>query len=198
MIQIEDAIVSRDLVERYFACDVSKCKGMCCVEGEEGAPVTADEVKEIEKLLPLVWNDLSEKAKDVINKQGIAYFDKDQDLALSIVNGAECIFAYQNDQGIWLCLLEKLFESGLSTFKKPISCHLYPVRIQQYSTYSAVNYHQWSICQSAIEKGKEQQLFVYQFLKEPLIRRFGSAWFDQLQLAKEFIDKNNQKTKESE
>ncbi|MGC9150504.1 MAG: DUF3109 family protein [Microbacter sp.] len=198
MIQIEDTIVRRDLVECHFACDVSKCKGICCVEGEEGAPVTDDEVKEMEKLLPLLWNDLSENVKKIIENQGIAYFDKDHDLAISTVNGAECIFAFQNEEGIWLCRLEKLFEAGQSTFKKPISCHLYPIRIQQYDTFAAVNYHQWSICRQAVENGKENQILVYQFLKEPLIRRFGIDWFEQLHLAKEFIDKKSKQEKKSE
>lgn len=198
MIQIEDSIVSRDVVERYFVCDVSKCKGICCVEGEEGAPVTEDEVKEIEKLLPLLWNDLSTDAKDIIEKQGVAYYDKDHELAISTVHGAECVFAFQNDEGIWNCRLEKLFETGRSSFKKPISCHLYPIRIQQFNTFLAVNYHQWSICKDAVEHGIDQRVHVYQFLKEPLIRRFGAEWFKQLELVKDYMDKKNKDNQQSE
>jgi hypothetical protein len=106
MLQIDDTIISLDVIDQNFACDISKCKGICCVEGDEGAPVTEDEVSQIETLLPIIWNDLSESAQIVIHRQGIAYLDRDNDLAISIVNGAECVFAFKDDHGYWKCRIE--------------------------------------------------------------------------------------------
>ncbi|MBB3186453.1 DUF3109 family protein [Microbacter margulisiae] len=180
MIQIDDTIISRDIVQQNFICDLSKCKGICCVEGEEGAPVTEEEAKQIEVLLPSIWADLSVAAKEVIEKQGITYLDRDNDLSISIVNGAECVFAFQDAEGYWKCRIEEAFEKGKTSFKKPISCHLYPVRLQKHRTFTAVNYHQWHICKGGIELGDQENRKLFQFLKEPLIRRFGEDWYQQL------------------
>lgn len=187
MLQIDDAIISLDVIDHHFACDLSKCKGICCVEGDEGAPVTEDEVRQIESLLPIILNKLSKGAQDVIQRQGIAYLDRDGELAISIVNGAECVFAFQNDDGCWKCRIEEAFEQQKTSFRKPLSCHLYPIRITTHKTFTAVNYHQWHVCRDGIAFGNEQNIPLYRFLKEPLIRKFGNEWFYQLTLAADHV-----------
>ncbi len=189
MLQIDDTIISLDVIDQNFACDLSKCKGICCVEGDEGAPVTEDEVSQIETLLPIIWDDLSNRAQEVIAQQGVAYADRDNELAISIIDGAECVFAFQDGHGYWRCRIEQAFEQQKTTFKKPLSCHLYPVRLQKHKTFVAVNYHQWHVCHDAIASGNDQNKPLYQFLKEPLIRSFGEEWFQQLTSAADYFTK---------
>ena len=190
MLQIEDTIISLDLLEQNFICDLNNCKGACCIEGDEGAPLNANEVKIIEELLPIIWDDLSEKSKDVINNQGITYIDREGEPVISIVNGAECVFTFTDEKGVCKCAIEKAFREGKTDFYKPISCHLYPIRLQKYNDYTAVNYHKWNLCKCARKLGNKMQMPVYQFLKEPLIRKFGADWFNQLEIADNEFKKN--------
>jgi hypothetical protein len=183
MLQIDDTIISLDLLDEKFVCDLNSCKGICCIEGDDGAPLEAEEVGIIEELLPIIWNDLTEVSKQVIRKQGISYIDDDGEPVTSIVNGAECVFTYTDSEGICKCAIEKAYREGKTDFYKPISCHLYPVRLQKYEEYTAVNYHRWSVCNCARKLGGKLQVPVYQFLKEPLIRKFGIEWFEQLEIA---------------
>lgn len=187
MLQIEDTIISLDLFDQCFSCNLTACKGICCVEGEEGAPVELDEIADIEEILPQLWEKLSDSARKIIDKQGVAYVDREGDMAISIINGAECVFACKGDDGIWSCLIEKLYFEGKSKFRKPISCHLYPIRTKQFSNFKAVNYHKWNICKDAILEGEKKHLLLYQYLKEPLIRKFGKDWYDQLLVAAQHI-----------
>jgi len=182
MLQIDDTIISLDLLDEHFVCDLNSCKGICCIEGDDGAPLEVDEVKTIENILPIIWNDLTKKSKEVIRKQGVSYIDDDGEPVTSIVNGAECVFTYIDSDGICKCAIEKAFREGKTNFYKPISCHLYPVRLQKYDEFIAVNYHRWSVCNCARTFGKKWSVPVYQFLKEPLIRRFGKDWFEQLEI----------------
>ena len=190
MLQIEDTIISLDLLEQNFICDLNNCKGACCIEGDEGAPLNANEVKIIVELLPIIWDDLSEKSKDVINNQGITYIDREGEPVISIVNGAECVFTFTDEKGICKCAIEKAYREGKTDFYKPISCHLYPIRLQKYNDYTAVNYHKWNLCKCARKLGNKMQMPVYQFLKEPLIRKFGADWFNQLEIADNEFKKN--------
>jgi hypothetical protein len=185
MLQIDETIISLDLLDEYFVCDLTKCKGICCIEGDDGAPLENDEVKIIENLLPLVWDDLTEKSKEVIEKQGVYYIDNDGEPVTSIVNGAECVFTYTDENGICKCAIEKAFREGKTDFYKPISCHLYPVRLQKYEDFTAVNYHRWNVCNCARKLGGKIKEPVYRFLKEPLIRKFGEAWYEQLEICDE-------------
>jgi len=188
MFQIEDTLVSLDLIERYFLCDMSVCKGKCCVEGEAGAPLEKEEFEILKGILPEVWDDLSQKAQKVIEKQGIAYLDIGGDMVTSIVNGKDCVFTSYASNGTCRCAIEKAFHEKRIDFCKPISCHLYPVRVTQYNTYQAVNYHKWKVCRSAEILGKNEQIPVYRFLREPLIRKFGEKWYDMLDLcAREYL-----------
>jgi hypothetical protein len=182
MLQINDTIISLDLLDEQFVCDLTHCKGACCIEGDDGAPLEESEVKIIEELLPVIWDDLTEKSKEVIQKQGVSYIDDDGEPVTSIVNGAECVFTYTDESGICKCAIEKAFREGKTDFYKPLSCHLYPVRLQKYKEFTAVNYHRWSICSCARKLGGKLNVPVYQFLKEPLVRKFGEAWYTELEL----------------
>jgi len=185
MLQIDDTIISLELLDEHFVCDLNSCKGICCIEGDDGAPLEDAEVKIIEDLLPVIWDDLTETSKEVIRRQGVSYIDDDGEPVTSIVNGAECVFTYTDKDGTCKCAIEKAFREGKTDFYKPISCHLYPVRLQKYDEFTAVNYHRWSVCSCARKLGGKLGVPVYQFLKEPLIRRFGHEWFEQLEIADE-------------
>ncbi len=182
MLQIEDTIVSFDLLDEQFVCDLAACKGACCVEGDAGAPLTENEINALEDILPLIIDDLPEASREVIARQGVFYFDPENEPVTSIVNGRECVFAYQ-DQGTWKCAVEKAYHDGKTDFIKPLSCHLYPVRVKQFDSFKAVNYHRWKICECAVAYGKSLKVPVYRFLKTPLIRAFGSDWYEQLEIA---------------
>ena len=183
MLQILDTIVSSELLDEFFVCDLSVCKGICCVEGDAGAPIEESEVTLLEKALPAVWDDLSPAAKKVIEKQGIVYRDAEGEYVTSIVAGADCVFTYYDEKGYCKCAIEKAFHAGKIGFCKPVSCHLYPVRVARYQGFRAVNYHRWRLCGAAVTLGKKQRVKVYQFLKEPLIRKFGEEWYEMLSAA---------------
>jgi hypothetical protein len=185
MLQIDDTIISLDLLDEKFVCDLTSCKGICCIEGDDGAPLEVDEVRIIEDLLPVIWDDLTDVSKEVIRQQGVSYIDADGEPVTSIVNGAECVFTYTDADGVCKCAIEKAFREGKTDFYKPISCHLYPVRLQKYDEFLAVNYHRWSVCNCARKLGGKLKVPVYRFLKEPLIRKFGAEWFEQLEIADE-------------
>ena len=192
ILEIGGILISSEIITECFCCDYEKCKGICCVEGSDGAPVTMDEIAGIEDALDTVWPMLSASAQSVIDKQSVAYSDKDGDLVTSIVRGKECVFARSltpspspmgegSKDPCWLCMLEKAYREGKTQFCKPISCALYPIREKNFGNgLIGLNYHRWSVCKDAVEKGKALGLPVYQFLKEPLIRRFGEAWYQEL------------------
>ncbi len=195
ILQIGDVLLSSEILTEKFCCDLSVCKGQCCVEGDAGAPVTLDEIGEIEDSLDEIWQDLSASAQSVIDKQGVAYTDKDGDLVTSIVRGKNCVFTYYgdiscpSDEGdeetipdCCLCALEKAYRAGNSRFCKPISCALYPIREKRLGEgLVGLNYNRWDICKAAVEKGRREDIRVYEFLKGPLIRRFGEAWYQELE-----------------
>lgn len=189
MFQIGDTIVASDIIEENFLCDLSVCKGECCVEGDSGAPLENEEVKIIEDLLPIIWDNLSPKAQNVIKQEGVAYKDYDGDMVTSIVNGKDCVFTYYDEKDICKCAIEKAYREGLVDFYKPISCHLYPIRLQKYKEFTAVNYHRWKVCKAAVILGNKERLKIYQFLKEPLVRKFGENWYNELSLVAEEYEK---------
>lgn len=185
MIQIDDTIISIDCLSEKFCCDLEACKGACCIEGDAGAPVELDEVAQLEEALPVVWNELSAAAQAVIDRQGVVYTDEDGDLVTSIVHGKDCVFTCYDSCGNCFCALEQAYREGRSSFYKPASCHLYPIRIKKIGDMTALNYHRWDVCRMAVEKGRQLNLPVYRFLKEPLVRRFGEAWYQELESAVE-------------
>ena len=195
ILQIGDILISSDILTEEFCCDLDACKGACCIEGDAGAPVTMDEIAEIEDMLDTVWPYLSAQAQAVVDRQGVAYTDQEGDLVTSIVGGKDCVFTCYDDLVVdgktvnhcCLCALEKAYRathhspSTIHPFVKPISCALYPIREKRFSDGTvALNYHQWDICRPAREKGRTLHLPVYRFLKEPLTRRFGKEWYDEL------------------
>lgn len=183
MVQIDDVIVSFDIFKEKFYCDINACKGECCIEGDAGAPLESKEVELLKKVLPVIWDDLSDEAKDIINKQGVCYKDVDGDLVTSIVNGKDCVFTCYDDKGYCLCAIEKAYRDGKTDFYKPISCHLYPIRVGKYGSYKALNYHRWNVCKAAVLLGEKKNTPIYKFLKEPLIRSFGEEWYTELEIA---------------
>ena len=188
ILDIDNILVSSDIITEQFCCDLDACKGICCVEGDAGAPVTLEEIGGIEDALDTVWGDMSAQAQAVVDKQGVAYTDRDGDLVTSIVGGRDCVFTCYDKDGCCLCALEKVCREGKTAWPKPISCALYPLREKRLSNgLVGLNYHRWRICDGAVKKGRELHLPLYRFLKEPLIRRFGEAWYEELEaVAKEF------------
>lgn len=180
MLQIGDALVSLDVVERHFVCNLDACRGACCIEGDAGAPITEEEYRQLQELLPQLLDDLTPAAREVIARQGVAYVDEEGDLVTSIVGGKDCVFTCYGENGRCMCAIEKAFREGRIAFYKPLSCHLYPIRITRYPAFTAVNYHRWKICKAAEVLGRKEGVRVYRFLREPLIRCFGKAWYDEL------------------
>lgn len=180
ILDINGVLVSPDILTEYFCCDLEACKGICCVEGDAGAPVTLDEIAAIEDSLDVVWSDLSATAQAVIDRQGVAYTDTEGDQVTSIVGGKDCVFTC-HDGGCCLCTLEKAWRAGKTSFCKPISCALYPIREKRLSNGTVgLNYNRWAVCKDAVRKGKELRLPLYEFLAGPLKRRFGEAWYKEL------------------
>ena len=179
--QVGKVLLSTEIVTEYFCCDLSACHGQCCVDGESGAPLTLDEAAELERLLPMIEDSLSAEARKVIADQGVAYVDVEGDLVTSIVNGQDCVFTCYED-GCCLCAAERAYREQLTDWCKPISCALYPIREKRLSNgYVGLNYHRWSVCDPARRKGQELRLPLYRFLKSPLTRRFGEAWYKELE-----------------
>ncbi len=183
MIQIDDTIISLDVFKEKFLCNLDACKGECCVEGDAGAPLEEGEVEQLKKVLPVIWKDLSPEAQAVIEQQGVCYKDEDGEMVTSIVNGKDCVFTCYDDKGCCFCAIEKAYREGKVDFYKPISCHLYPIRVQNYAEFRAVNYHRWWVCKAAILLGEKEDVPIYKFLKEPLIRKFGQEWYTELEVA---------------
>ena len=168
MIVVGNSIVSDDIADRCFGCDLTNCKGACCVEGDSGAPLLEEEVARLEAVLPDALPLMTPEGRAAIEVQGVAVRDKDGDLGTPLVNGGACAYAFYTSDGTALCALQKLY--------KPVSCHLYPIRVENYGEFTAVNYHQWDICRHACGHGDP----LYIALREPLIRRFGSEWYEEL------------------
>lgn len=184
MLEIGRTIVSLDVLEKKFLCDLLKCKGACCVEGDSGAPLTSEEAKAIQETFPVFESYLPEIHKNEIQKQGFAVIDLDGDLVTPLVNNRQCVYSIE-ENGMLKCAIEKAFLEGKIGFRKPVSCHLFPIRITEYKRFDAVNYQEIDICKPGRECGKAQQLPLYVFLKEPLIRKYGEEWYEQLRFAAE-------------
>ncbi len=189
MVQIGDVVVSLDVFREMFFCDLSACKGGCCIEGDAGAPVELEEVEKLEEVLPVVWEQLSPEARAVIDRQGVVYTDPEGDLVTSIVNGKDCVFTCYDEKGCCYCAIEKAYREGKTKFYKPVSCHLYPIRVGDYGPFQAVNYHRWNVCKAAVLLGKKEDMPLYKFLKEPLIRKFGKEWYEELELVADELRK---------
>ena len=189
MIQIDDKLISEDLFSEEFVCNLAKCKGICCVEGDAGAPLDEDETKILDEIYPKIKPYLRSEGIQAIEEQGTYTLDFEGDLVTPLVNNAECAYVIFDEKGYTKCAIEKAYEDGVIDWQKPISCHLYPIRITEYSNFSAINYHEWNICSDACTLGKELGVKVYQFLKKPLIRKYGEEFYQTLSEAAEEWEK---------
>ncbi len=181
MFQIGKTIVSEDVLEKEFVCNLSACKGECCIDGDAGAPVEEGEVDILNKVYEHVKPFLRPEGIDAIERQGTSIIGEDGEFETPLIEGGECAYViYENDMA--LCGIEKAYIEGLIDWKKPISCHLYPIRIKEFSSFEAVNYHKWHICGDACTLGQELGVPVYKFLKDPLIRKYGEDWYKELEL----------------
>ncbi|PWJ54525.1 uncharacterized protein DUF3109 [Dyadobacter jejuensis] len=180
MILIENTCISDDIEDQLFVCDLEKCKGACCVEGDSGAPLDEDELAILDEIYPAVEPYLTEKGKAVIKKEGTFTTDWEGDYVTPVIDGKECAYALYDEKGILKCGIEQAYIDGKTTYKKPLSCHLYPIRVTKYDQYHALNYDRWSICSPACSLGSELGVPVYKFLKAPLIRAYGDDWYRQL------------------
>lgn len=180
MLEIGKTLVSLDILEEKFVCDLSRCKGACCVAGDSGAPLLADELEDLNKAFAVVKDDLSPEGREAIAEKGIYLKDSDGDWVTPLIGeGGACAFTLF-EKGIARCSIEKAWLEGRTAFRKPISCHLYPIRIGYYKNYDALNYERWEVCKPGCQLGKSTRTPLYVFLKEPLIRKYGQAWYDEL------------------
>ncbi len=189
MFQLGKTIVSEEIIEKEFVCNLSACKGTCCVDGEAGAPLEEEELKILMDIYPKVKPFLTKEGIEAIEDQGLYITVNGEYETPLIPSDDSCVYINYDEKGIAQCGIEEAFNQGEVTWKKPISCHLYPVRVQNYSEFSAVNYHKWEICDDACSLGKELQVPVYKFVKQALIRKFGEDWYVELEKVAENFKK---------
>ncbi len=190
MVEIGRTLLSRDIFEQHFVCDILKCKGACCIEGDSGAPLTEEEATLIEQEYPNFETLLPKHHITEVKKRGFSVIDSDGDLVTPLVDNRQCVYSFYNDQGILKCAIEKAYFDGKSKFRKPISCHLFPIRITEYKHFDAVNYQELDICKPGVACGKSQKVPLYKFLKEPLILKYGEKWYAELEMAAEHLETN--------
>ncbi|PIY08920.1 MAG: DUF3109 domain-containing protein [Flexibacter sp. CG_4_10_14_3_um_filter_32_15] len=194
MIPIKNTLVSDNVALTQFVCNLSKCKGACCVEGEMGAPLEDNERHILEDIYEDVKPFLTEEGIEAIEKNGKYVLDEDNEFSTTLIErNTACAYVTYDEKGITKCGIEKAFEAGKIDYQKPISCHLYPIRITKYASFDAVNYDEWEICSPACSLGKELKVPVYKFLKTPLIRKYGTEWYDELAT---FIEKELLETRD--
>jgi len=182
LVEVGDKIVSTQLFERKFVCDLNACKGACCIEGDAGAPLTLEEVDILEENIDAIKPFMRPEGLAAIANAGVFYMDDENEPVTTLVNGKECAFVYFDDQGVTKCAVEKAHSLGKLDFKKPISCHLYPIRVMRFNELTALNYNEWDICKPACACGEQLNVPVYKFLKEPLERAFGTDFFKELEI----------------
>lgn len=183
MIEVGKVLISDEVIENQFVCDLQKCKGACCVEGDLGAPLLKEELADIDEVIDIVKPYLSHEAVRVLEQEGGYVWDEDGDYSTTTVDGEECAFAFYDERGVLKCSIEQAHKDGKTHFKKPISCHLYPIRVAKLPDFEALNYDRWHICSPACELGKDLNVPVYKFLKEALIRKYGEEWYRELERA---------------
>lgn len=180
MIIVDKAIVSDNIADQCFSCDLCACKGQCCVEGDCGAPLLEEEIPILEKILPEVKPYMTAEGIAVVENEGVSALDNAAEPCTPLINERECAYVCWGEDGTAFCAIERAYREGKIDFKKPVSCHLYPIRVDDFGEFVSVNYHQWDVCRCAVEKGKKEGVPLYIMLKEPLIRRFGVEWYNEL------------------
>ena len=181
MLAIQKTLVSLDLLDRFFVCDLNACKGACCVQGDAGAPLTEEEIDLLEDIIDDILPYLDEGGKAMIANKGVFEIDVDGDKGTSLLENGRCAYALVSEDGMVSCGIEKAFNDGKIDFKKPVSCHLYPVRITEHAAYDAVNYNKWKICKPACDCGAKLDVPLFKFLKEALTRKYGEEWYQELE-----------------
>lgn len=188
MFQLGKTIVSEEILEKEFVCNLSACKGACCVDGDAGAPLDQNEVAILKEIYPIVKPFLRPEGVAAIEEQGTSIVGTDGDLETPLIDGADCAYVIFDGETA-LCGIEQAYNQGLVDWKKPVSCHLYPIRVKDFSDFAAVNYHRWHICDDACSLGKELEVPVYKFVKEALVRKFGPEWYAELEKVAEELKK---------
>ena len=182
MLRIGDTIFSLDIIEKKFSCDLQHCRGVCCRYGDSGAPLTGEEVKILEEIWPEVKSYLRGDGISAIEEQGTSLIDSDNDKVTPLIDSIDCAWSVFDGE-ILMCGIVKAWSEGKISFRKPLSCHLFPVRVKQFSGFTAVNYQELSICSGGRETGNRDGIYLYEFLKEPMIRAFGEEMYNELCLA---------------
>lgn len=195
MIAIHDLLVSEDILEKNFVCNLDKCKGECCRAGDTGAPLDADEIPVMESLMETVMPFIPQVSKDKIAKEGFWKRDDDYELVTNYHATGECVFVYYDEQKVLKCAIEKAYDLGLITWKKPVSCHLYPIRVEKLKNFVALNYHKWNICKPACKLGDELKVPIYKFVKDGIIRKFGEPFYEELDAIAQAWEKEKKKSK---
>jgi hypothetical protein len=196
MIAIGETLISEDVIQKKFVCDLNACKGACCVNGDYGAPLEEAELPVLDKIYPKVKKYMTTEGIKAVEKQGKYLKYETGEWVTPLIKGRECAYTYFDDDGTAKCAIEKAYLEGKVDYKKPISCHLYPIRINiQRNKLEAVNYDRWSICKPACKLGESLKVPVYKFLKEPLIRKYGKEWYKALEVAAELLEKQETKAK---
>lgn len=181
MFQLGKTIISEDIIKKDFVCNLSACKGACCIDGDAGAPLEKKETALLEEIYPKVKPYLRQAGINTIESQGKFVITEDGEYETPLINGADCAYVIFDEHNKAMCAIEEAYNQGDISWKKPVSCHLYPVRVKDYSEFSAVNYHHWHICDAACTLGEELKVPVFKFVKEALIRKFGPDWYDELE-----------------
>ncbi|MBU0764274.1 MAG: DUF3109 family protein [Bacteroidetes bacterium] len=187
MLQIENTIVSLDIPEKKFYCDLKSCRGACCIQGESGAPLTDEETGILNEIFPVIKPFMQEDGIRTVEKHGIFVIDSDNEKVTPLIEGRECAFAAFKDN-IAYCTIEYAYQKGLISFRKPVSCHLFPVRVKEYKDFTAVNFEDWKTCRTSGIYGEIHGIPLHEFLKEALIRRFGREWYDRLKYSADHLD----------
>ncbi|MFC2113035.1 DUF3109 family protein [Bacteroidota bacterium] len=189
MIEIGDKVVTLDLITEKFVCNLDVCKGVCCVHGESGAPLESEEVDILDNQYPDIAPFLREEGNSAIQKQGTWVIDTDKESVTPLIEGNECAYAIF-EKGIARCGIEKAFEAGATTFRKPVSCHIYPIRVKRYKGFTALNYDRWKICDPARAYGEEKDVPVYRFLQESIVRKYGEEFYKKLEIISHNVGQN--------
>lgn len=176
---VDHCLISDDIGTVHFACDLSQCHGACCVEGDAGAPLAENEIGILEDCLDDVLPYMTEKGRGEVTQNGVFDYDAAGNFVTPLVEGRECAFAIFEGETA-LCAIEKAWIDGKIEWQKPLSCHLYPLRVQQLKENDGINYHKWHICKPALKRGRNEGIPLYLFLKEPLVRAYGEAWYKKL------------------
>lgn len=181
MIEIDGKVVSSEIFSRRFVCDVGRCKGTCCYDGDSGAPLEEQELERLVEVFPAVKPYLSDLEREEIERQGLWVTDADGDLVTPIIGGRECVYSNRESDGAWTCAIEKAYRDGKTNWRKPISCHLYPIRVSKRPKFEALNFHEWEVCKPALALGEKLGTPVYKFLRDPIVAKYGEAFYRELE-----------------